>query len=32
MEEGSLRRDANVSVRKPNEPLGIRCEIRILIH
>ena len=28
MEEGSLRCDANVSVRKPNEPLGIRCEIK----
>ena len=30
MEEGSLRCDANVSVRKPNEPLGIRCEIKNL--
>ena len=28
MEEGSLRVDANVSVRKPGEPLGIRCEIK----
>ena len=30
MEEGSLRCDANVSVRKPYEPLGIRCEIKNL--
>ena len=30
MEEGSLRCDANVSVRKPNEPLGTRCEIKNL--
>ncbi len=30
MEEGSLRCDANVSVRKANEPLGIRCEIKNL--
>ena len=30
MEEGSLRCDANVSVRKPNKPLGIRCEIKNL--
>ncbi len=30
MEEGSLRCDANVSVRKSNEPLGIRCEIKNL--
>ena len=30
MEEGSLRCDANVSVRKPNEPFGIRCEIKNL--
>jgi aspartyl-tRNA(Asn)/glutamyl-tRNA(Gln) amidotransferase subunit B len=28
MEEGSLRVDANVSVRKPGEPLGTRCEIK----
>ena len=28
MEEGSLRCDANVSVRKPKEPLGTRCEIK----
>ena len=30
MEEGSLRCDANVSVRKPKEPLGTRCEIKNL--
>ena len=30
MEEGSLRVDANVSVRKPGEPLGTRCEIKNL--
>ncbi len=28
MEEGSLRCDANVSVRKPGGPLGTRCEIK----
>lgn len=28
MEEGSLRVDANVSVRRPGEPLGTRCEIK----
>ena len=28
MEEGSLRCDANVSVRKPGEELGTRCEIK----
>jgi aspartyl-tRNA(Asn)/glutamyl-tRNA(Gln) amidotransferase subunit B len=28
MEEGSLRCDANVSVRRPNGPLGTRCEIK----
>ncbi|MGH6933814.1 MAG: Asp-tRNA(Asn)/Glu-tRNA(Gln) amidotransferase subunit GatB, partial [Dongiaceae bacterium] len=28
MEEGSLRCDVNVSVRKPGEPLGTRCEIK----
>jgi len=28
MEEGSLRCDANVSVRRPGEPLGTRCEIK----
>ena len=30
MEEGSMRVDANVSVRKPGEPLGTRCEIKNL--
>ncbi len=28
MEEGSLRADVNVSVRKPGEPLATRCEIK----
>src|SRR4051812_25557169 len=28
MEEGSLRCDCNVSVRRPGEPYGIRCEIK----
>ena len=28
MEEGSMRCDANVSVRKPGDPLGTRCEIK----
>ncbi len=28
MEEGSMRCDANVSVRRPGEPLGTRCEIK----
>jgi aspartyl-tRNA(Asn)/glutamyl-tRNA(Gln) amidotransferase subunit B len=28
MEEGSLRADVNVSVRKPGEPFGTRCEIK----
>ncbi|HEX2527590.1 MAG TPA: Asp-tRNA(Asn)/Glu-tRNA(Gln) amidotransferase subunit GatB [Geminicoccus sp.] len=28
MEEGSLRCDANVSVRKAGEPFGTRCEIK----
>ena len=28
MEEGSMRVDANVSVHKPGEPLGTRCEIK----
>ena len=28
MEKGSLRGDVNVSVRKPGEPLGTRCEIK----
>ncbi|HKO54253.1 MAG TPA: Asp-tRNA(Asn)/Glu-tRNA(Gln) amidotransferase subunit GatB, partial [Thermoanaerobaculia bacterium] len=30
MEEGSLRCDANVSVRKPGQPLGTRTEIKNL--
>jgi aspartyl-tRNA(Asn)/glutamyl-tRNA(Gln) amidotransferase subunit B len=30
MEEGSLRVDANVSVRRPGEALGTRCEIKNL--
>ena len=30
MEEGSLRADANVSVRRPGAPLGTRCEIKNL--
>ncbi len=28
MEQGSLRVDVNVSVRRPGEPLGTRCEIK----
>jgi aspartyl-tRNA(Asn)/glutamyl-tRNA(Gln) amidotransferase subunit B len=28
MQEGSMRADANVSVRRPGEPLGTRCEIK----
>ncbi|MFZ4807612.1 MAG: Asp-tRNA(Asn)/Glu-tRNA(Gln) amidotransferase subunit GatB [Hyphomicrobiaceae bacterium] len=28
MEKGSLRADVNVSVRKPGQPLGTRCEIK----
>jgi aspartyl-tRNA(Asn)/glutamyl-tRNA(Gln) amidotransferase subunit B len=28
MEEGSMRVDANVSVRLPGDPLGTRCEIK----
>jgi aspartyl-tRNA(Asn)/glutamyl-tRNA(Gln) amidotransferase subunit B len=28
MEEGSMRVDANVSVRLPGQPLGTRCEIK----
>jgi aspartyl-tRNA(Asn)/glutamyl-tRNA(Gln) amidotransferase subunit B len=28
MEKGSLRADVNVSVRRPQEPLGTRCEIK----
>ena len=30
MEQGSLRADANVSVRRPGAPLGTRCEIKNL--
>jgi aspartyl-tRNA(Asn)/glutamyl-tRNA(Gln) amidotransferase subunit B len=30
MEEGSLRGDCNVSVRKPGAPFGTRCEIKNL--
>jgi aspartyl-tRNA(Asn)/glutamyl-tRNA(Gln) amidotransferase subunit B len=30
MEEGNLRCDANVSVRRPGEPLGTRCEVKNL--
>ncbi len=30
MEEGSLRCDANISVRRPGEPYGTRCEIKNL--
>jgi len=30
MEEGSLRCDCNVSVRKPGAPFGTRCEIKNL--
>ena len=30
MQEGSLRVDANVSVRRPGGPLGTRCEIKNL--
>jgi aspartyl-tRNA(Asn)/glutamyl-tRNA(Gln) amidotransferase subunit B len=30
MEEGSIRCDANVSVRRPGAPLGTRCEIKNL--
>src|SRR5215467_3225159 len=28
MEEGSMRADVNVSVRKPGAPLNTRCEIK----
>ncbi len=28
MEEGSMRADVNVSVRKPGQPFGTRCEIK----
>ena len=30
MEEGSMRVDANVSVRQPGQPFGTRCEIKNL--
>ena len=30
MEEGSMRVDANVSVHRPGEPFGTRCEIKNL--
>ena len=30
MEEGNLRCDANVSVRRPGDPLGTRCEVKNL--
>ena len=30
MQEGSLRADVNISVRKPGDPYGIRCEIKNL--
>jgi aspartyl-tRNA(Asn)/glutamyl-tRNA(Gln) amidotransferase subunit B len=30
MEKGNLRADVNVSVRRPGEPLGTRCEIKNL--
>jgi aspartyl-tRNA(Asn)/glutamyl-tRNA(Gln) amidotransferase subunit B len=30
MEEGSMRIDANVSIRKANDPFGTRCEIKNL--
>ena len=28
MEKGNLRADVNVSVRRPGDPLGTRCEIK----
>lgn len=28
MEEGSMRADVNLSIRRPGEPLGTRCEIK----
>ena len=28
MDEGSMRADVNVSVRRPGAPLGTRCEIK----
>jgi aspartyl-tRNA(Asn)/glutamyl-tRNA(Gln) amidotransferase subunit B len=30
MEEGALRVDANISVNRPGEPLGIRTEVKNL--
>ena len=30
MQEGSFRMDANISLRRPGEPLGTRCEIKNL--
>ena len=30
MEEGALRVDANISVRQPGQPLGIRTEVKNL--
>jgi aspartyl-tRNA(Asn)/glutamyl-tRNA(Gln) amidotransferase subunit B len=30
MEQGNLRCDANVSVRRPGDPLGTRCEVKNL--
>ena len=30
MEKGSMRADANISIRKPGDPLGTRCEIKNL--
>ncbi len=30
MEKGSMRCDANISVRRPGEPLGSRCEVKNL--
>ena len=30
MQEGSLRADVNISVRKPKEDYGTRCEIKNL--
>ena len=30
MEQGSMRADVNVSVRRPGEPLGTRCEVKNL--
>ena len=30
MEEGALRVDANISVRRPGDPLGVRTEVKNL--